>query len=155
MSEVDREQLACLGQEELVSKALSALQNDHTYLAMACLQQAEALGSSSIIDSYLGYCLALNHQDFPSAIRLGLSALHQEPNNPLFCLNLGRVYLMAGEKTDAVRVFRQGLAFSRDEQLIAELNRLGTRKPPVIVFLHRDNFINVLLGKLLVKLGLR
>lgn len=155
MTDVDREQLAGLSQEELVSKALTALQHGHTYLAMVCLEQAASFGHSSIIDSYLGYCLALNRQAFGEAIRLGERALHEEPNNPLFCLNLGRSYLLAGQKDDAIRTFRQGLAFSRDEALIAELNRLGTRKPTPFPALHRNHLLNKWGGIILARLGLR
>jgi tetratricopeptide (TPR) repeat protein len=155
MSDIDQEQLAGLSQADLVSKALTALHHNHSYLAMVCLEQAATLGHSSIIDSYLGYCLALNRQDYTAAIRLGEAALHQEPNNPLFCHNLGRSYLLAGQKPEAIRIFRQGLAFSRDETLIAELNRIGTRKPAVIPVLPRDHLLNKWLGKLLFRLGLR
>ena len=155
MAEVDLERLAGLSQEELVSKALTALTHGHSYLAMVCLQQAAAYGHSPVIDSHLAYCLALNQQEFAEARRLGELALHAEPNNPLFCLNLGRVCLLAGEKLEAIRIFRQGLAFSRDQMLIDELNRLGTRKPPVFPSLHRDHPLNKWVGILLARLGLR
>ena len=155
MAEVELERLAGLSQEELVSKALTALTHGHSYLAMVCLQQAAACGHSPVIDSHLAYCLALNQQEFTEARRLGEQALNAEPNNPLFCLNLGRVCLLAGEKQEAIRIFRQGLAFSRDQMLIAELNRLGTRKPTVFPSLHRDHPLNKWVGILLARLGLR
>ena len=155
MAEVDLERLSGLSQEELVSKALTALTHGHSYLAMVCLQQATALGSSPIIDSHLGYCLALNQQDFAEARRLGEKALSAEPNNPLFCLNLGRICLLAGQKEDAICIFRQGLAFSRDEAIIAELNRLGTRKPPLFPAFHRNHPLNKWGGIVLSRLGLR
>lgn len=155
MTDVDHEQLAGLSQEELVSKALTALQHDHSYLAMVCLEQAATFGHSSIIDSYLGYCLARNRQAYQEAISLGERALHGEPNNPLFCLNLGRIYLLAGQKTEAIRIFRQGLAFSRDEALIAELDRLGTRKVPPLPILPRNHLLNKWLGLIQFRLGLR
>jgi tetratricopeptide (TPR) repeat protein len=141
--------------EELVAKGLEAFTNGHIYLAMTCLEQAAKHGKTAIICSYLSYCLAANRQQYEEAIRLGHEALGQEPNNPAFCLNLGRVYLLAGRKVEAISTLRQGLAFTKDQQIIAELDKIGTRKPPVFRKLHRDHFLNKYLGLLLSRLGLR
>jgi tetratricopeptide (TPR) repeat protein len=141
--------------EELVSKGLLAFSNGHTYLAMNCLEAANRLEHSSIVASYLAYCLAVNRTAFDEAITLGREALAEEPNNPVFCLNLGRVYLLAGQKDEAIKTLRQGLVFCRDEQIIAELNAMGTRKRSVVPWLHRNHPLNKYLGLLLHRVGLR
>jgi Flp pilus assembly protein TadD len=140
--------------EELVSKGLTAFNNGHTFLAMNCLEQALRLERSSIICSYLAYCLAVNRQNYDEAIALAREAAAEQPNNPVFCLNLGRVYLLAGRKDEAIRTFRQGLMFGRDEQLIAQLDNLGTRKRPVLRWLPRNHPVNKYLGLLVQRLGL-
>ena len=141
--------------EQLVSKGLEAFSNGHSYLAMTCLEQAVAIQHSSIVASYLGYCLAVNRQEYESAIKLARDAVSEQPNNPDFCLNLGRIYLLAGQYEDAVRMWRQGLMFSRDERIIAELESHGPRKKPLFRQLHRDHPLNKYLGKLFTSLGLR
>ena len=141
--------------EEFLSKGLEALSHDHTYLAMNCLEQAMQMERSSIVCSYLAYCLAVNRQRYDEAVVLAREALAEQPNNPEFCLNLGRVLLLAGNKEEAILVFRQGLAFSRDERIIAELTVLGTRKSPVFRSLRRDHPLNKYAGILLTRLGLR
>jgi len=141
--------------EQLISKGLEAFSNGHSYLAMTCLEKAACLQHNSIVASYLGYCLAVNRQEYARAIALGEEAVAEQPNNHDFCLNLGRTYLLAGRKEDAIRILRQGLMFSRDERITAELERCGTRRKPVVRLLHRDHPLNIFLGKLFKLLGLR
>lgn len=69
-------------------------------------------------------------------------------------LNLGRTYLAAGMKQDAVDSFRKGLKFnSHNVELLKELRGLGTRKETPVAFLGRSNPINKYLGKVLHKTG--
>ncbi len=141
--------------EGLLAKGLEALAHNHTYLAMTCLEQAARYERTSIVLSHLAYCLAANGRDAGLAIEMASEALAQEPYNPIFCLNLGRIYLLAGRRGDAVRIFRQGLVYTKDRTIIDELERLGTRKKPVFPGLHRDNFLNRFLGLLFNRFGLR
>jgi predicted Zn-dependent protease len=149
------QELQGLTHEELVAKGLEAIGHGHFHLAMSALEMAMQLKKTSVVASYLAFCQALSQRDLTQAIELGEWALREEPNNPLFCLNLGRVYLLAQQKTEAVRVFRQGLAFTRDLEIIAELDRIGTRKPAPFPFLHRENPLNKWGGVVLTYLGLR
>lgn len=69
-------------------------------------------------------------------------------------LNLGRTYLSAGMKKDAVDSFRKGLKFnSHNAELLKELRGLGTRKETPVAFLGRSNPINKYLGKVLHRTG--
>ncbi|WP_442891754.1 tetratricopeptide repeat protein [Dissulfurispira sp.] len=89
------------------------------------------------------------------AISLCEDAIKGEPENPIHYLNLGKIYLHAGDKETAIHAFRAGLKYKINQQIIDELNKLQTRKPPVIPFLERNNPINKYLGIILSRLGLR
>jgi tetratricopeptide (TPR) repeat protein len=140
---------------ELLQKGLLALEHGHTYLAMTCLEQAMEDGETPVLASYLAYCRALNGRDLEEAAELARGALHAAPADQQCCLNLGRILLLSGHKDQAIAVFRQGLAHSLNPVLIAQLEQLGTRKPPLFVALPRDHFLNKYGGKVLSLLGFR
>ena len=141
--------------DELVAKGLDALSNGHTYLAMTCLEEALQHERTPTVISCLAYCRAANGRDLDQAVALAREALEQEPTNAFFCLNLGRIYLIAGRRREAITIIRHGLAHGKDKVLIDQLESLGNRKPPVIGFLSRSNPINKYLGLLLSRLGIR
>lgn len=141
--------------QDMVDKGLEALSHGHTYLAMTCLEEVIQFERTPVIISQLAYCRAANGKELDDAIALATEALDHEPSNPLFCLNLGRIYLLAGRREDAIAIFRQGLTTVRDQTLIAALESLGTRKPPVFPSLHRNHPLNRFFGKLLHRLGWR
>lgn len=71
---------------------------------------------------------------------------------PVFYLNLGRAYMKGGKKTEAIKVFRQGLKSDPENRdLQSEMKKLGSRKKPPVPFLKRDNPINKYIGLLLGK----
>lgn len=140
---------------ELLEKGLTALENGHSYLAMTCLEQAAGYETTPLLNSCLAYCHALNGRDMDKAIELARSALQGDAANPRYCLNLGRILLLSGRKEEAITIFRQGLANSSDPELIAQLERLGTRKPPLIKIFSRNNPLNKYGGKFMRLLGKR
>lgn len=69
---------------------------------------------------------------------------------PVFYLNLGRAYLAAGRKREAVDAFNRGIGIDKENsELLWELKKLGVRRKPVIPVLKRSNPINRYMGKLL------
>lgn len=71
---------------------------------------------------------------------------------PVFYLNLGRAYLKDKKKKDAAQAFHEGLKNDPDNKdILWELKKIGTRKPPPLTFLARSNPINKYIGKLLYK----
>jgi tetratricopeptide (TPR) repeat protein len=114
-----------------------------------------------LIVSYHGVLLALMERKHRSAIdacRKALILFKPEDNHsativyPHLYLNLGKAYLMAGRKKEAVEAFQKGLKYERSNpELKHELRRLGIRKAPPVPFLSRSNPINKYLGKLLHK----
>jgi len=71
---------------------------------------------------------------------------------PVFYLNLGRAYLAAGKKKDAIDAFHKGLQYDKsNSDLRKELRGLGMRKTPPVPFLDRANPINKYMGIILKK----
>jgi len=69
---------------------------------------------------------------------------------PFLYLNLGRTFLLAGKKKEAVDSFTKGLSYDRGHyDLKKEMKALGIRKKPILPILSRANPINKLAGKLI------
>ncbi len=112
-----------------------------------------------ILLSYYGYLDALVHKNYIHGINTCLKAREivlekaisgRDFFNPVLYLNLGRVYLAAGNKEDAFEALRMGLIFGNEnEDLLCELRELGMRKKPVVPFLQRSNPVNKYFGKVL------
>ena len=70
--------------------------------------------------------------------------------NPRLYFLLGRVYLEASSRKLAYETFQSGLRVDPSYRpLVQALVGMGVRKRPVVGFLHRDNMINVGLGKIM------
>lgn len=97
--------------------------------------------------SYYALCLANVEGNFDKAISLCLMAAEKEFYNPEIYLNLGRIFLLNGQKAVAVRAFRKGLKFDNSHfGIMSEMRKLGVRRKPVISFLQRTNPVNKFLG---------
>jgi tetratricopeptide (TPR) repeat protein len=74
---------------------------------------------------------------------------------PIFYLNLGRAYLSADKKKDAIRAFNIGLTSDpANANILAEIKKLGNRRPPLFSFLERSSPLNRYFGLLLFKAGM-
>lgn len=141
--------------ESLFAAGTEMLAQGNILSALACFEKAVRIEDRPIYSSHLAFCIAKERGQHQLAVTLCQKAIAREPQNPLHYLNLGRIYLMAGKKAEAVNAFRQGLQHEEHRQIIDELNRLGTRRPPVIRSLKRSNPVNKYLGIILNRLGLR
>jgi len=139
----------------LVRKGEQAMQSGDTLVALLQLEMAHTLRPLPGIKSKLAYCMAKERRQFQKAMTLCREALEAEPNNPDHYYQLSRIYLVAGQKTNAIKSLRKGLKFKRHQPIIDELNRLGARKEPVFSSLPREHFLNRSIGILLSKLGSR
>ena len=137
------------------SKGLKALHEGNSLAALVCFEKASRLDDRPDYSSYFAFCVAKERGQVQKGILLCREAMEREPENTIHYLNLGRIHLVAGDKQEALRVFRNGLAHGPDPEIIELLDTIGTRKPPIIGFLGRDNPINKYLGKLLSKFGFR
>jgi tetratricopeptide (TPR) repeat protein len=141
--------------EILFTKGVQSLARGEWPAALACFENAARLKSTPLHNSFLALCIARERGQYKKAVSLCTEALEAEPDNSLLYLNLGKVHLLQKERDEAIRIFRLGLGRETNAQIIAELDKLGSRKPPPLSFLKRDNPLNRYLGKILTKLGLR
>ncbi|HXX58333.1 MAG TPA: hypothetical protein VEI96_10070 [Thermodesulfovibrionales bacterium] len=141
--------------EKLFEKGLQALARNDTLAALAYFERAVHVEDRPLYSSHLAFCIAKERGQYQLAVTLCEKAIAKEPRSSVHRLNLGRIYVIAKKKSDAIRTFREGLQHEKNPQIIEELDRLGTRKPPVIPFLKRENIINKYLGIALHRIGLR
>lgn len=99
--------------------------------------------------SYYGLCLALHKGKTKEGANFCQLALEKEFFNADHYLNLARVWESARSRRKMVEALEKGLA--RDPQHTGLLRMkavLGMRRRPVLPFLHRDNPLNIRLGKI-------
>lgn len=97
--------------------------------------------------SYYGLCKALRGGEIGLGLELCTRAIKKEFFKAEFYQNLGKVYMHAGNKKGAIKVFLKGLKFApKDEGINKLLIELGFRNKPVIPVLDRSNFLNKALG---------
>lgn len=99
--------------------------------------------------SFYGLCLAMHKGRVKEAAEFCQIAVEREFYNPEHYLNLGQVWIVGRSRRKAVDALDRGLAIDPNN---ADLHRarssLGIRKRPVLPFLHRDNPLNVTLGRM-------
>jgi tetratricopeptide (TPR) repeat protein len=136
-------------------KAQDALRSGSYSTAMVHLQRCVACCPTPECLSALGYCLAKVEGDFEGGLAKCQEALRLEPDNSFHHLQLGRIHLLAGRRSDAILAWRSGLRREKNRHIIRELERLGLRREPVVGFLRRDHLLNICLGKIMTRIGLR
>ncbi len=141
--------------EKLLAEGIKELGMGNTHSAFDLFSAAAELDDSPLVRSYLGYCLAKVKGDFSSAVSLCRDAILHDSGNSEHYLNLGRIYMLRGDKKEAMRIFRDGLLQGDNRSIIEELKTLGRRKPPLIQSLPREHVLNRFLGILAGKCGLR
>jgi len=141
--------------EVFFTKGIKALDRGEWPVALSCFENAARLNDTPTHNSFLALCIARERGQHKKAVTLCTEALEAEPDNSVLYLNLGKVHLLQKERDEAIRIFRQGLGRETNAQIIAELDKLGSRRPPPLSFLKRDNPLNRYLGIILTKLGLR
>lgn len=140
---------------ELIENGVAYLNANNRLAALSCFDKAFVIGKSPELLSYLSYCMATERGQIYEALKLCNDALSQEPNNPVHYLNLGRIYLHADKKEEALLILRKGLAFGENQTIRSILEKIGTRGNPVFPFFSRSNFLNKYVGILLHRLKLR
>jgi len=141
--------------KELFDKGVKTLNEGNILAALSHFEKALIIEKNPVISSFLAFCIAKERGQVQKAISLCKNAINEDPENSFHYLNLGKIYLLEKEKEEAVNIFRQGLHHEENQQIVAELNKLGTRKSLIIPFLKRSNFINKYLGIILSRLKLR
>lgn len=132
----------------LAERGMEAVDAGNTVLGLDLLAKIPDKEMTASIRSYLAVCLAREQGLFEQGIKMCSEALDSEPANPVHYLNLGRMHLMAGEKQEAIRMFRDGLLFGENRNIRRELEKIGWREPPLFPSLGREHSINKIFGKL-------
>jgi tetratricopeptide (TPR) repeat protein len=141
--------------KQLFSKGVQELTDGKTLAALSCFEKALSIEDDPLISSFFAFCVAKERGEIRKAISLCNTAIKKEPENSFHYLNLGKIYLLKKDKNEAINTFRKGLHYENNQQIVDELNRLGTRDSPIIPFLKRSNIINKYLGMILSRLKLR
>ena len=106
--------------------------------------------------SYCGLCMARSGESIPEAVELCERAVRREFFRADLFLNLGKVYLMSGNRMKAHQAFRKARSLEQENtEVRQELQRMGVRKPPPLPFLDRGHPLNKIAGKMLHKMRLR
>lgn len=145
---------------EYLEEVKTLLRNKNNKSALRVLQ--EALGhypDDPFLLSYFGCLDAIVQKNYREGIETCQRAIVSLKNKvpfgedffyPVFYLNLGRAYLAAEKKKDAIDAFTKGLTVDRENNdLLWEMKKLGMRREPAVSFLRRSNPINKYIGKLL------
>ncbi len=147
------------GSKELFKAGIKLL-NDKKYSdALASIKMAIKKGGYENMDevpplylSYLGLAMALAEKRYRNGATICEKAIKKEFYNPLFHLNLGKVYVAGGYKHKAIRAFHNGLRIDGDhDEIMTEIKKMGLRRKPVIPFLTRTHVLNKYLGLLFHK----
>ena len=143
--------------KELLRAGVFLLRRDDVREAMRLLERAHELNpEDAMTRSYLGLAMALCRAGTKQAVHHCEEAVKGGTFHPELYHNLGRVYLMAGDRRRARLAFLEGLKLDReDPDLTHDLSKLGIRSIPPISLLHRDHPCNKYLGKALKRLRLR
>lgn len=139
----------------LFNQAIEYLNRNRHREAMKSLE--DALRISPRNPEYLshyGVAVACELEDYEAAEKLCERAVRLDPRDPVYRVNLGRVYRMNGRNGAAYEEFLAAWESDRRHPApAAELSRMGIRRPPVIRFLPRSNWLNVQLGRLRARLS--
>jgi tetratricopeptide (TPR) repeat protein len=125
------------------------------------LQASVQYPEDPLILSYFGCLQAIVDRKFRSGVETCKRAIlllkrqqafSEEVLYPVFYLNLGRAFVAAGKKQDAIDALKKGLRYDNgNSDLKKELQGLGVRKQPPVPFLDRSNPINKYIGLILHK----
>ena len=141
--------------ERLAEQAFAALAAKETQSALALLERALRKGDNPAWHSSLGYCIAKERGQVKKGYDLCCESLELEPHNPVHYLNLAKIHLMAGHKSEALDTLREGMAAGGSQEILAFFGEIAPRKPPVFSFLPRQHPLNKWLGLTLHWLRLR
>lgn len=145
---------------DYLNEAKNFLRTKNKRAALRVLNEAlEHYPDDPFILSYHGCLEAVANKNYTLGIETCEMALEnlkkkvpfgQEFFYPVFYLNLGRAYLAAGRKEEALGAFNKGIQIDGENRdLIWETKKLGTRRRPAVPFLKRSNPINKYIGMLL------
>jgi tetratricopeptide (TPR) repeat protein len=135
-----------------VEDGIAAVESGDTLMGLHCFEQIPEKQMSALEISYYAYCLVTERRAVDQALVLIKKALASDRNHPLVYLNLGRIYQVSGQTGKAAESFRRGARIQSNPLLLRALNGVNPRRKPIFPFLKRENPLNIICGRLLMKL---
>lgn len=132
---------------EVVEKGMRLAREGRYFEALKVFDDDLCFTQHPTAMSYYAVSLANVEGNYDKAISLCLMAAEKEFYNPDIYLNLGRIFLLNGQKSVAIKAFKKGLKYDESHNsLRKEIQDLGVRRRPVVSFLPRQSFLNKFLG---------
>jgi len=144
--------------EDILNEVTDAAENGSYQLALTYLSQAGQYSKNPVLQSFHAYCtagLTTDRRKLREALRLCQDSMQRDSGNSTHYLLQGRILLLMGDRKNAIKVFQTGLKVEPNPKIIAEIKRIGMRKTNIFEKLDRDHPLNLYLGKLLSRVGLR
>jgi tetratricopeptide (TPR) repeat protein len=145
--------------EELVELGVSAARAGQFERGLIFLAEAyrnlsrEKHRLSGPLLSYYGLCLALHRGRIKEAAEFCWLGVEKDHYNPDVYHNMARVWMAGRSRRKAVEALEKGLALDPKHPGLKRLRQeMGSRKSPVLPFLHRDNPLNISLGRMRSKM---
>jgi predicted Zn-dependent protease len=99
--------------------------------------------------SYTGLLAAVAEKRYGDGEALCQEALGMRHNHAQLYLNLAEVYQQSGRTQEAIATLEKGLVSAgRDFRIRRALQKIGSRRDPIVTFLHRSHPVNRTLGRL-------
>jgi tetratricopeptide (TPR) repeat protein len=150
---------------EYLNEARSLLKKGKDKMAFQLLKEGlEVYPNDLLLLSYYGAVYSKVEKKARDGVRICRDAISKLESKvsvncellyPIFYLNLGKAYLGANKKKEAIRSFNIGLKSDPTNTAInEEIKKLGKRKNPIFPFLERGNPLNKYMGLLISKIGI-
>ena len=135
--------------ERICLEAIDICERGEHPQAHELFQKAMELDPSSAkINSWYGYTTALVENKVQRGRDLCDKAIKSQIPDVYFYRNMGKIYLLQGNKRGAIGAFAKGLQIEKNNRaILKEWSALGFRRKPVLGFLSRDHVLNRKLGQ--------
>ena len=147
-SKTNKASIPCGFDPEILCRGRALLAEGDPEAAMQQLRPAfEEHPAHAQLRSHYGLALGLARQRYHEALQLCQSAVKQEYFEPAHYLNVARLNLAYGFKSEALRYVRRAQMIDPASPEVASLlEQLGLRSRPVLPFLPRPHLLNRWLG---------
>ena len=133
---------------EMVRRSKRLIENDQYTEAENLLRQAlERIPDHKECQAHIAVCMA-GKRKFVSAEKLAKNVVRNNPFEAIAYYALGRVNLLGSRRGSAfMNLQRARRLATGDQEMEGAVDELDPRRPPVVRWLPRNNFLNVLFGK--------
>ncbi|MFH1017415.1 MAG: hypothetical protein V1798_04425 [Pseudomonadota bacterium] len=122
----------------------NALTEAHTLFLKA--YEMDPVGAK--VQSWLGLTTGLVDKKVARGLELCRKAIDSNIPDALFYRNVGKLYLLQGNKRAAIGAFSKGLQIDKGNRaILSEWKALGFRRRPFFSFLDRSQWANRYMGK--------